>query len=103
MNDFSISPITAGLSQFNNKEINSTSLDQSEFLAVASESFKSLQSAKSLLIEGTDQKATSQPIGLWANRTESTEKIDTIEDSVKDRVRELMDKITSLLQDQKEK
>ncbi len=102
MNDFSISSIAAGLSQINsnNRETSSTTLDHSEFLSVASENFKNLEAARNMLVE---EKNASQSISFWKNNLEPQEKMSSTEDIMKDKVRELMDKITSMLENRKDK
>jgi len=113
MNDFSISAIAsnlnasvysdsiaANINQSSKTDIKTQSFDQADFLCVASQSFKNLEAAKSMLV---GEKDASQSICFWKSKVEPQDKLPTAEDTVKDKIEELMNKITSMLQDQKDK
>jgi len=100
MNDFSITSRIPSLSSFNNNESKVNSSNSADFLQVAAESFKNLQTAQTVLVS---ENVNGGSVNFWKNKVEVENNSHTFEDSVKDKIDELLSRITSLLEEQKEK
>ena len=100
MNDFSITSKIPNLSLFNNNESKVNSNNSADFLQVAAESFKNLQTAQTVLVS---ENVNGGSVNFWKNKVEVENNSHTFEDSVKDKIDELLSRITSLLEEQKEK
>jgi len=99
MNDFSITSRIPSLSSFSSdSKVESNS--GAGFLQVAAESFKNLKTAQTVLVS---ENVNGESVNLWKNKVEVENKTHTFEDSVKDKIDELLSRITSLLEEQKEK